>query len=290
MSSPGGGATGTETREEAGELRAADGVRLHYRSWPAPAERAVLLLSHGLGEHGGRYAALAEELAELGVTVHALDHRGHGRSGGARGYVTRFDEFVRDFESFRAEVAARHPAGVPVFLLGHSLGGLIAIRHLQDHPRAPYRGAILSAPLLGVAVQAPRWKVAVSGVFSRWLPWLPFHNEIDTTLLSTAPGYQEAYRADGLLHNTITPRLYTEMLAAIDAAFQRPDSVRVPLLVLAPTGDRVVLPEAVARWASACPGEVQVRRYAGFQHESLNEKDRHLVVADVAEWLRARIG
>ncbi|HEX2077446.1 MAG TPA: alpha/beta hydrolase [Longimicrobium sp.] len=280
----------TAAREQAGELRAADGVLLHYRSWPAPAERAVLLLSHGLGEHGGRYAALAEDLAELGVTVHALDHRGHGRSGGARGYVARFDELVRDFESFRAEVAARHPAEVPAFLLGHSLGGLIAIRHLQTYPRAPWRGAILSAPLLGVAVEAPRWKVAVSGVFSRWLPWLPFHNEIDTTLLSTAPGYQEAYRADKLLHNTITPRLYTEMLAAIEAAFARPDSIRIPLLVLAPTADRVVLPEAVARWASACPGEVEVRRYEGFQHESLNEKDRHLVVADVAAWLRARIG
>ena len=280
----------TETRERAGELRAADGVRLHYRTWSAPAERAVLLVSHGLGEHGGRYAALAEDLAELGVTVHAIDHRGHGRSGGARGHVARFDELVRDFESFRAEAAARHPAEVPVFLLGHSLGGLIAIRHLQTYPQAPWRGAILSAPLLGVAVEAPRWKVALSGVLSRWIPGLPFHNEIDTSLLSTAPGYQEAYRADTLLHNTITPRLYTEMLAAIEAAFQRPDSIGIPLLVLAPTADRVVLPESVARWASACPGEVEVRRYEGFQHESLNEKDRHLVVADVAEWLRARIG
>ncbi|HEU0302262.1 MAG TPA: alpha/beta hydrolase [Longimicrobium sp.] len=280
----------TRTREQAGELRAAAGVPLHYRSWPAAAERAVLLVSHGLGEHGGRYAALAEELAELGVTVHAVDHRGHGRSGGARGHVARFDELVRDFESFRAEIAARHPAEVPVFLLGHSMGGLIAIRHLQTHPQDGWRGAILSAPLLGVAVQAPRWKVALSGLFSRIMPRLPFHNEIETSLLSTAPGYDEAYRADALLHNTITPRLYTEMLAAIEAAFARPDSVRVPLLVLAPTADRVVLPEAVARWASACPGEVQVRRYEGFQHESLNEKDRHLVVADVAEWLRGRIG
>lgn len=280
----------TAARERSGELRAADGVPLHYRSWPADAERAVLLVSHGLGEHGGRYAALAEELAALGVTVHAIDHRGHGRSGGARGHAARFGELVRDFESFRAEVAARHPAETPVFLLGHSLGGLIAIRHLQTYPQDRWRGAILSAPLLGVAVQAPRWKTALSGALSRALPRLPFHNEIETSHLSTAPGYEEAYRADGLLHNTITPRMYTEMLAAIDAAFQRPDSIQVPLLVLAPTADRVVLPEAVARWAAACPGEVEVRRYEGFQHESLNEKDRHRVVADVAEWLRTRIG
>ena len=279
------GATGERT----GELRAADGVRLHYRSWPAPAERAVLLLSHGLGEHAGRYAALAEDLVEHGVTVHALDHRGHGRSGGARGHVERFGDFVRDFESFRAAVVKEHPAGTPLFLLGHSLGGLIAIHHLLAHaPDPPYQGAVLSAPLVGIAVQAPRWKVALSSFFSRWLPWLPFHNAIDTAMLSTAPGYAESYRADRLLHNIITPRLYTEILAAIDAAFQKPDALDLPLLVLAPMADRVVLPEAVARFASACPGDVEVKRYEGFQHESLNEKDRHRAVADVAAWLGRR--
>ena len=115
------------TRERTGELRADDGVRLHYRSWPAPAERAVLLVSHGLGEHGGRYAQVAEELAAHGITVHAIDHRGHGRSEGRRGHVAHFGEFVRDFETFRVAVAKEHPSGAPLFLLGHSMGGLIAI-------------------------------------------------------------------------------------------------------------------------------------------------------------------
>jgi acylglycerol lipase len=277
------------TGERTGQLRAADGVPLHYRSWPAPAERAVLLVSHGLGEHGGRYAALARDLVEHGITTHAIDHRGHGHSGGRRGHVAHFGEFVRDFETFRAAIAKEHPTA-PLFLLGHSLGGLIAIHHLQTHPEAGYRGAVLSAPLVGIAVQAPRWKVALSGLLSRLLPWLPFHNEIETAMLSTAPGYEAEYRADTLLHNTITPRLYTEMVRAIEGAFAGQERIDLPLLVLAPTADRVVLPEAVARFAGACPGEVEVRRYEGFQHESLNEKDRHQVVADVAGWLNARIG
>jgi alpha-beta hydrolase superfamily lysophospholipase len=277
------------TRERTGELRAADGVRLHYRSWPATTERGVLLISHGLGEHGGRYAEVAQELAERGLTVHAVDHRGHGRSGGRRGYVAHFGEFVRDFETFRAAIAKEHPSDAPLFLLGHSMGGLIAIHHLQTHPEAGYRGAVLSAPLVGIAVQAPRWKVALSGFLSRMVPWLPFRSEIETAMLSTAPGYEESYRSDTLLHNTITPRLYTEMVAAIRGAFERPDGIRVPLLVLAPTADRVVLPEAVARFASACPGDVEVKRYEGFQHESLNEKDRHRVIADVAAWLEGRM-
>jgi alpha-beta hydrolase superfamily lysophospholipase len=276
-------------REQSGELRAADGVRLYHGSWIADDARAVLLVSHGHGEHGGRYAELARHLAERGVTVHAIDHRGHGRSGGTRGHVDRFGDYVRDLEDWRRAVVATHPPHLSVFLLGHSLGGLIAIRHLQTHPEAGFRGAVLSAPLLGIAVQAPAWKVKLSGLFSRILPRLPFSNELDPSMLSTAPGYVEAYRADKLLHPTITPRLYTEMGEAMRASFAAPDSIRVPLLVLAPTGDRVVAPEAVARFASACPGDVEVRRYEGFQHEALNEAERHRVIEDVTTWLEARI-
>lgn len=278
-------------RETANEMLAGAGMRLHYRSWiPDGEPRAVVLVSHGHGEHGGRYAELARHLAERGMAVHAIDHRGHGRSGGPRGHVDRFDDYVRDLETWRGAVTAKLPADLPVFLLGHSLGGLIAIRHLQAHPEADFRGAVLSAPLLGIAVRPPRWKTALSGVFSRILPRLPFSNELDPSMLSTAPGYVEAARADKLLHPTITPRLFTEMGAAMRAAFTQPDSIRIPLLVLAPTGDRVVAPEAVARFASACPGDVEVRRYEGFQHEALNETERHRVMDDVTAWLEARIG
>lgn len=277
-------------REQTGELRAADGVRLFHQSWSAAGDpRAVVLVSHGHGEHGGRYAELARHLAGRGMTVHAIDHRGHGRSGGPRGHVDRFGDYVRDVEDWRRAVTAKLPPQTPVFLLGHSLGGLIAIRHLQTHPGAGFRGAVLSAPLLGIAVQAPRWKVALSGLFSRILPRLPFSNELDPSMLSTAPGYVDAYRADTLLHPTITPRLYTEMVGAMDDAFGAPDSLRVPLLVLAPTGDRVVAPEAVARFASACLGEVEVKRYEGFQHEALNEAERHRVIEDVAGWLEGKL-
>lgn len=277
-------------REDAGELRADDGVALHHRAWiPEGAPRAAVLVSHGHGEHGGRYGELARHLAQRGVLVHAIDHRGHGRSGGPRGHVDRFGDYVRDLETWRRAVVAKLPPHIPVFLLGHSLGGLIAIRHLQTHPESGFAGAILSAPLLGIAVRAPRWKVALSGFFSRVLPRLPFSNELDPSMLSTAPGYVEAMMADELLHPTITPRLYTEMGHAMAAAFESKDSLRLPLLVLAPTGDRVVAPEAVARFASACPGDVDVRRYEGFQHESLNEAERHRVMDDVTAWLDARI-
>jgi lysophospholipase len=278
----------SDLEEHAGELLAPDGLRLAYRSWPVSSPRSVLIISHGLGEHAGRYRPLAADLGKRGVAVHALDHRGHGRSQGRRGYVSSFGEFVRDFEVFRARIAEETPPGVPAFLLGHSLGGLIAIRYLQAYPGAPLRGAILSAPLLGVAVRAPRWKTAMAGLLSRIAPWLPISNGIDPADLSMAEGYAQAYRADPLVHPVVTPRLYTEFLGAIEAAFRERHAITLPLLVLAPSADRVVMPAAVARWAAEHPGALQVRKYEGFRHESLNERDRHHAVHDVAEWMEAQ--
>jgi alpha-beta hydrolase superfamily lysophospholipase len=136
-----------------GTLPAADGTRLAWRASSLDAPRASVLLSHGLGEHGGRYARLTAALEARGVAVHALDHRGHGRSGGTRGHADRFDDLVRDLEAFRR---ASLPAGVPTFLFGHSMGGLVALRHLQAHPEVEWAGVVLSAPLLGIAVCAPR--------------------------------------------------------------------------------------------------------------------------------------
>jgi len=271
-------------------LRAADGTRLHALRWPAARPRAALLLSHGLGEHAGRYAALARDLVPLGIDVHALDHRGHGRSGGARAYTPRFSRFVDDFEAFRRDVAAGLPAGLPVFVLGHSLGGLIAIRWMEAHPEAGLAGAILSAPLLGIRKEAARWKTALSGVLSAVLPWVPIPNEIDPAELSSAPAYVRSYREDPLVHAKITPRLYTEMVAAMGDAVADRSRLALPLLFLVPGADSIVREEETLRFSEGLAGDVTVKCYPGFHHESLNELERARPVGDVVAWLEARIG
>jgi lysophospholipase len=271
------------------ELTAADGTRLRYRSWPAADARAHLLVSHGLGEHGGRYAHFATDLSAEGFAVHALDHRGHGLSGGARGHVRRFTCFVDDFEAFRRAVAAELPPGAPVFLLGQSMGGLIALRWLQAHPEAPVRGAVLASPLLRIALQPPRWKVALSGLLSRVAPALPFGNEIDPDQLSTDAAVVAAYRADPQVHARITPRLYTEMLAAMDAAFEDAGRIAHPLLFLVPGADRIVDAAGALRLARTLRGDVTVREYPQMRHEPLNEVGRAEVVADVLSWTGPRI-
>jgi alpha-beta hydrolase superfamily lysophospholipase len=266
------------------DLRAADGTRIHYRLWSAEHPRAALLVSHGLGEHGGRYAALARDLAPRGVSVCAVDHRGHGRSGGGRAYVRRFEEYVADLEVVRRAIETTHVSGLPLLFLGHSLGGLIALRHLAAHPAA-FRGAILSAPLLGVAVKAPRWKVAAAGTLSKVLPWLPLSNEIDPAELSHDPAYVLSYREDPLVHDKITPRLFTELTAHIGHALAEADRLPRPLLFVVPTADTVVDETAVLRFAEALPGDVTIRRYEGFRHEAHNEVDRARVIDDIASWI-----
>lgn len=271
-------------------FRGADGLLLHARGWEVAEPRAALLVAHGLGEHGGRYATLAADLGAHGISVFAPDHRGHGRSPGTRGYVRRFAELVDDFEAFRRHVTARLPPGLPVFLLGHSLGGLVAIRHLQEHPDAPYAGAVLSAPLLGVALRPPAWKAALAGVLSRLAPGLRLSNEVDPADLSRDEAVVAAYRADPLVHPWITPRLYTGIARAMARATERRDRIRVPLLFVLPGDDRIVLSAAAEAFAKGLTGEVEVRRYPGFRHESLNELGRESVVAGMAVWMAAWSG
>ncbi|HEV2148952.1 MAG TPA: alpha/beta hydrolase [Longimicrobiaceae bacterium] len=272
-----------------GTFRGADGLLLHARAWEAAEARAALLVSHGLGEHSGRYATLAADLVARGVSVFATDHRGHGRSPGTRGHVRRFAELVDDLEAFRAHVAARLPAGLPVFLLGHSLGGLVAIRHLEEYAEAPFAGAVLSAPLLGVALRPPAWKVSLAGALARIAPSLRLANGIDPADLCSDEAVVAAYRADPLVHPWVTPRLYVEIQAAMRAAVERRGRIRVPLLFVVPGADRIVLSDATETFASDLRGDVEVRRFAGLRHEALNELERGEVVVGVADWIAKRI-
>jgi alpha-beta hydrolase superfamily lysophospholipase len=278
---------GASLTHRTGTFRTDDGLHLFWQAWAPTTARANVLLSHGLGEHGGRYARLAGDLAVHGIAVWAPDHRGHGRSPGPRGHVSHFQRFADDFESFRRHVAPELAADVPLFVYGHSLGGLIALRHLQTHPHAHYRGAVLSAPLLGFHARAPRWKTALAGVLTRVLPALPLANEIDPAELSHDAEYVASYRNDPLVHPWISPRMYTEMVAAIESALAQGAALRLPLLFVLPGADPIVRTDASRAFARGLEGDVTVRVYEGMFHEAHNEMDCARVVADVATWIAA---
>lgn len=268
------------------EFEARDGLRLQYRVWEADEPRAILRIIHGLGEHGGRYQALAEFLVARGISIYALDLRGHGTSGGRRGHARSFHHLLDDLAGFTRETPA---AGRPAFLLGHSLGGLIALRGIQEGRAGVLGGLILSAPALALVSRDAAWQRAAGALLSRLTPTLGLPNGIPPEHLSHDPEAVRAYVEDPLVHDRISPRLYVEMLSAMRAAARDAPDVILPVLLLAPGDDRVADARTSLAMADRFSGEVSVRSYPAFYHEPFHEQGREKVFQDVAGWLEDRI-
>jgi alpha-beta hydrolase superfamily lysophospholipase len=178
---------------------------------------------------------------------------------------------------------------VPAFLLGHSLGGLIALRSIETGRAGRLAGAILSTPALRLAAPPPPWLRAAAAVLSRVAPEIGFANDIDPADLSRDPEAVAAYRSDPLIHDRITPRLYIEMRKAMRAAAAAAPEVEIPVLLLAPGDDRIAhVPTALAV-ASRLSGDVQIRSYPGFYHEALNDRGRETVISDIIGWLEEKL-
>ncbi|ANY06297.1 alpha/beta hydrolase [Pseudonocardia sp. HH130630-07] len=269
-----------------GRLPGVGGVELFWQGWLPDADPAgVLLVSHGIGEHSGRYGRVVDAVRPDGWAVYGLDHRGHGRSGGARVHVRRYDDLLQDFETFRREVVGRHP-GVPVYLLGHSLGGQIALAYALRH-QDRLAGLVLSAPALASDV-VPAPLVPVLSLVARVLPALRPVG-IDVSALSSAPAVVAAYEADPLVHHgkptlALGAAIYTQM----DRLPRRTAELRLPVLVQHGTADRLTDPAGTRRFAeSSGSADTTVRWYEGLWHELYNEPAGQGPLGDLREWLAA---
>jgi lysophospholipase len=281
--------TEKRVRRSEGSLTGVARVRLQYRTWEVAGARAAIVVVHGLGEHSGRYEHFGVRMAGYGFSTFAFDQRGHGASEGRRGHVRAFDVLLQDLDRFRREVQGLADARTPLFLLGHSMGGLIALRYQEEY-NTVFDGAIVVAPWLATAMAVPRWKVTLAAAVSKLLPALPFSNGIRPEDLSHDPDSVDAYRADPRVHGHITPRLFVEASAAMGLVLQRADQLRDPLLFLIPGDDRVVDAQKGLQFARQLPAELTtIKLYPGMFHEVLNEVDRQLPMRDIRDWIAARI-
>jgi alpha-beta hydrolase superfamily lysophospholipase len=272
-----------------GSLLAVGRLRLRYRCWEPPHSRAALIIVHGLAEHSGRYAKVGEHLATHGFATFSFDLRGHGLSEGRRGHAESFDCFLQDLDRFRREIEGVLDPHTPIFLLGHSMGGLITLRYLEEYD-APVRGAIIISPWLATAIPVPRWKATLANAIGRVFPALPFRARIDAAHLSRDPEIVRAYREDPLVHDIITPRLFAAVSKAMGLVTQQSDRLRVPTFFLLAGADRLVDAERSAAFARYLPAsQVTVKVYPGHFHELLNEPDRITILRDVRAWLGEQI-
>jgi alpha-beta hydrolase superfamily lysophospholipase len=269
------------------ELRAADGVSLSGQAWMPPALRAVMTVVHGIAEHSGRYLGMAERADAAGLGVVSVDLRGHGRSPGERSYVERFDDYLMDVDALIAK-AHELAAGRPVFLMGHSMGGAIALRWLAQR-RLPVAGLVLSSAALKIGGDVPRLLVALAPLLSRWLPHLR-GTRIDPAVISRDPAAVAAYVNDPLVSLQAPPaRTGAELLRAMAANREAAVGLTLPVYLFHGDADRLTDPagsrEIYELWGGP---DRALRMWPGSRHETLNDLDREAVMAELLEWVLAR--
>jgi acylglycerol lipase len=265
------------------------GVEIHWQRWlPEDPPRGVVVIVHGVSEYADRYSHVAARLVRSGYAVYALDHRGHGRSGGKRAVVDRLDRAVADVGTLIGIARSEYP-GVKLFLLGHSMGGAIALQYALDR-QEEIDGLVLSAPAAALEA-ASRLELAAGRVLSAVAPGVGVF-PVDSATISRAPEVVRAYDEDPIVfHKKLPARTVAELAGAIQAFPERTPGLRLPLLVMLGTGDELVLPDG-GRMVHERAGSADKRliEYEGLYHEILNEPEQDKVMDDLVQWLDAHLG
>ncbi len=282
-----------EVRTESGRVEALDGVELFWREWGPPGsapggrQQAVILFVHGAGEHSGRYEDFGRYFASRGVPVVAYDHRGLGRSGGPRGHVDRFSDYISDLMLLRDFASGRYP-GAGVILVGHSMGGLISLAAAEAYPEA-FAAVVVSGPCLGLAVKVPGWKAFLGRVMARVFPRLTMANEIDPGVLARNPEVGRRYMSDPHVCRVVSAGWFVELLRAMEETNGGADRIRAPVFILQGTADRLVDPSASrAFFERLADVPKEFRFLEGFYHELFQEDERHEVFSLIEDWLVTR--
>lgn len=263
------------------------GVALFTQHWePTSPPIGTVLIVHGYAEHSGRYGHVATALQEAGYAVVAYDQRGFGRSPGERALVWNLDLLCEDLAAMVAHLPSK--ADGPLFVLAHSMGGLVALRTAL-HPGLPVDGAVLSAPALSVEASVPRVLLAVADAVSRYLPALPTVGAIENGISRDVHVLTDA-AADPLNHQGRVPaRTGIEILRGGEQVRARADAICLPYLLVQGASDTIVDPAgSIAFHAQSGSTDKTMHQYEDLRHEVLNEPERDVVISDILDWLKAR--
>jgi len=276
-------------KHQEGFFTDARGGKIYWQTWlPTGEPRAVLVVVHGLAEHGGRYTNLVHHFVPRGVAVYAHDHPGHGRSDGPRVYIRRFADLLDVLEQHLGRIKEQHP-NAPVFLIGHSFGALIAARYLLDRQDG-FAGAVVSGSLVKVPDHVSSFTVACSRVLSTLIPKAGLVG-LDATAISRDPAVVRAYLDDPLVYRgKTTARLGYEMLKCMQRVSAEAGRISLPMLILHGGEDRLVdLAAAHMLHERVGSADKTLIVYDGLHHEVYNEPEHPDVLADVEAWIDGRI-
>lgn len=274
-----------EVRKET--IRTPDGETLAATVWQVPSPRAVVLVCHGYAEHSGRYGHLITALTSNGYAVYTLDHRGHGRSSGGRTIVRDFDTFVTDFHLLAERARAEYPE-LPQILLGHSMGGLIAVRYaLRYQPELA--ALITSGPALMIPGELPPAIFRLVAPLGRIAPWLPVKQQGED-VLSSDEAADADFTAD---HRNFAGKVLAGIGAGMQGAAmdtrQHLAEITLPLLAMHGAADRLTDPRGtVLLYEESRSQDKMVVVWPNQKHEIFNDTDRHKIIAFTLDWLNTR--
>lgn len=272
-------------QQKEGNFKGIGNFNLYWRCWlPDGKPRAIILVAHGLGEHISRYDNLVNHVVPRGFAVYGLDHEGHGKSEGQRVYVNRFQVYIDDLKMFYDMVHKDNP-GLKIFLLGHSMGGLIATAYTLQHQQE-LTGLIVSAPLLKAGESVSGGTIIAARVLSALAPRMGVQ-ALDSTYLSRDKAVVEAYDKDPLVfRGKITARLGSELFSTMAKVEPQMPTITLPVLIMQGSGDKLVSHEgSKTLYEKAGSKDKTLKMYDGFYHEIFNEQERAKVFADLDAWL-----
>lgn len=261
-------------------------TRLYYQVWAPANSKGTLIVTHGQAEHSDCYHRLVEALAPLSWTVFVWDLRGHGRSDGQRGFVKNFSEYVQDYAAFLRHVRKEYKVS-DLYLLGHSMGGLIQTMAVLAGSVGSVKAQALSSPMYGVAVEVPFVKDVAALILSKVMPQITLGNQIQFTELTRDPNVIAEFEKDELRHDRISSSAYLGAITAIETARSSVHQIRIPTLIQIPENDPVVGSTAprsfFQKWGSK---EKFLKEYPDRKHEIFNDLGREEVFKDLIDYFK----
>ncbi|MFH2128990.1 MAG: lysophospholipase [bacterium] len=258
---------------------------IFYQTWTPDDPKGLVMIIHGYGEHSGRYMNVVNTLVPEGYTIWALDHRGHGKSAGRRCHVNRFSDYMEDVAIFEKIARDTHPE-LPVHIIGHSMGSLIANHYVASRTKQNYRSLTLSGT---GAATGPAIKGAtklISSLLSVVFPTLSIPSGLDPNFISYDKKVVEAYINDPLVENKITTRLGHELMASLPGMIPAAARLKTPTMMQIGSEDESFHPDSWDTLFEAIAVEDKVfRKYEGCRHEVYNEIKKELPLNDLKDWI-----
>lgn len=270
-----------------GSFQGVGGLDLYYQNWhPEGKVKAVLAIVHGLGGHSGLYKNIVEHLLPKDYAIYGLDLRGHGKSAGQRGYINAWSEFRDDVQTFLKLIKTQQPE-CPIFLFGHSMGGLIVLDYVLRYPEnaSALQGVIAFAPSIGKVGVSPM-RVLLGKLLSQVWPRFSLNTGIDISAGSRDEKVLATYTQDPLRHTRATARFATEFFTTLAWIHAHAAEWKLPLLILHGSADRVALPEGSESFYQKINYSDKLKiEYPGAYHDLHCDINYHEVITDLANWL-----